>query len=100
MVMFGVGGTLVEVLGDVVFRLAPIQRLDAQDMIRGIRSSKLLMGVRGQPPADQTALEDVLLRLSRLTLDFPEIAELDLNPLLAFAEGAMAVDARVVLGDR
>jgi acyl-CoA synthetase (NDP forming) len=100
MVMFGVGGTLVEVLGDVVFRLAPIQRLDAQDMIRGIRSSKLLMGVRGQPPADQTALEDVLLRLSRLTLDFPEIAELDLNPLLAFAEGAMAVDARVLLGDR
>jgi acetyl coenzyme A synthetase (ADP forming)-like protein len=100
MLMFGLGGTLVEVLGDVVFRLAPIQRLDAQDMIRGIRSNKLLMGVRGAPPADQTALEEVLLRLSRLTLDFPEIAELDLNPLLAFADGALAVDARVVLAGR
>jgi acetyl coenzyme A synthetase (ADP forming)-like protein len=100
MLMFGLGGTLVEVLGDVVFRLAPIQRLDAQDMIRGIRSNKLLMGVRGAPPADQAALEEVLLRLSRLTLDFPEIAELDLNPLLAFADGALAVDARVVLAGR
>jgi acetyl coenzyme A synthetase (ADP forming)-like protein len=100
MLMFGLGGTLVEVLGDVVFRLAPIQRLDAQDMIHGIRSYKLLLGVRGAPPADQAALEEVLLRLSRLTLDFPEIAELDLNPLLAFADGAMAVDARVVLAGR
>jgi len=100
MLMFGLGGTLVEVLGDVVFRLAPIQRLDAQDMIRGIRSTKFLMGVRGAPPVDQTALEEVLLRLSRLTLDFPEIAELDLNPLLAFADGALAVDARVVLAGR
>jgi acetyl coenzyme A synthetase (ADP forming)-like protein len=100
MLMFGLGGTLVEVLGDVMFRLAPIQRLDAQDMIRGIRSYKLLLGVRGAPPADQGALEEVVLRLSRLTLDFPEIGELDLNPLLAFADGAIAVDARVVLTGR
>jgi acetyl coenzyme A synthetase (ADP forming)-like protein len=99
MLMFGLGGTLVEVLGDVIFRLAPINRLDAADMVRGFRAHKLLEGVRGAPPAGLGALEDVLLRLSRLTLDCPEIAELDLNPLLAFPDGALAVDARVMLAD-
>jgi acyl-CoA synthetase (NDP forming) len=97
MLMFGLGGTLVEVLGDVVFRMAPIHRLDAADMVRGIRAVRILQGVRGAPPADLVALENVLLRLSRLAIDFPEIAELDLNPLLAFGDGAMAVDARVML---
>jgi acetyl coenzyme A synthetase (ADP forming)-like protein len=97
MLMFGLGGTLVEVLGDVIFRLAPIHRLDAADMVRGIRGFRLLSGVRGAPPADLHALEDVLLRVSRLVSDFPQIAELDLNPVLAFAEGARAVDARVML---
>jgi len=97
MLMFGLGGTLVEVLGDVVFRLAPIHRLDAAEMVRGIRGFRLLTGVRGAPPADLGALEDVLLRVSRLATDFPEIAELDLNPVLAFADGVRAVDARVML---
>jgi len=97
MLMFGLGGTLVEVLGDVVFRLAPIHRLDAAEMVRGIRGFRLLTGVRGAPPADLGALEDVLLRISRLATDFPEIAELDLNPVLAFADGVRAVDARVML---
>jgi acetate---CoA ligase (ADP-forming) len=97
MLMFGLGGTLVEVLGDVVFRLAPIHRLDAADMVRGIRGFRLLTGVRGAPPADLGALEEVLLRASRLVTDFPEIAEIDLNPVLAFAEGARVVDARVML---
>jgi acetyltransferase len=98
MVMFGLGGILVEVLGDVIFRLAPIHRLDAGDMVHGIRGVRLLQGVRGAPPADLRALEDVLLRVSRLAEDFPAIAELDVNPLLAFGDGAVAVDARVVLG--
>jgi len=80
-----------------VFRLAPIHRLDAAEMVRGIRGFRLLTGVRGAPPADLGALEDVLLRVSRLATDFPEIAELDLNPVLAFADGVRAVDARVML---
>ncbi len=97
LLMFGLGGTLVEVLGDVVFRLAPINRLDAADMVRGIRGFRLLEGVRGLPPASLPALEDVLLRVSRLATDFPEIAEIDVNPVLAFADRAVAVDARVML---
>lgn len=97
MLMFGLGGTLVEVLADVAFRLAPIHRLDAADMVRGIRGFRLLTGVRGAPPADLGALEEVLLRVSRLAIDFPEITEIDLNPVLAFADGARAVDARIML---
>jgi acetyltransferase len=100
LIMFGLGGTLVEVLGDVVFRLAPIHRLDASDMVRGIRSFRLLEGLRGAPPASLGALEDVLLRVSRLATDFPEIQELDLNPVLAFHDRAVAVDARVMLSPR
>jgi acetyltransferase len=77
LVMFGLGGVLVEVLHDVGFRLAPFGRLEARDLIRGIRGVKLLDGVRGAPPVDFTALEDVLLRVSQLAVDFPEISELD-----------------------
>jgi acetyltransferase len=98
LVMFGLGGVLVEALGDVVFRLAPIHRHDAGDMIRGIRGVRLLDGIRGAPPADLGALEDVLLRVSHLAADFPAIRELDVNPLLAFGDGAVAVDARVLVG--
>jgi acetyltransferase len=98
LVMFGLGGVLVEALGDVVFRLAPIHRRDAGDMIRGIRGVRLLDAIRGAPPANLVALEDVLLRVSRLAIDFPAIRELDINPLLAFDDGAVAVDARVLVG--
>jgi acetate---CoA ligase (ADP-forming) len=98
LMMFGIGGTLVEALGDVVFRLAPLSRLEAADMVRGIRAFRLLEGIRGALPADLTALEDVLLRISRLAMDFPQISELDVNPLLALGQGAVAVDARVLLG--
>lgn len=97
LLMFGLGGVLVEVLGDVVFRLAPINRLEAADMLRSIRGVRLLEGVRGAPPADLRALEDILIRAGRLAADFPAIAELDLNPVLAFGDGAVAVDARVML---
>lgn len=97
MLMFGLGGILVEVLGDVVFRLAPIHRLDADEMLRGIRGVRLLDGVRGAPPVDRGAIIDVLLRVSQLAIDHPGIAEVDLNPLLAFPDGARAVDARVLL---
>jgi acetyl coenzyme A synthetase (ADP forming)-like protein len=97
MLMFGLGGVLVEVLGDVVFRLAPVDRLEAADMLREIRGVRILGALRGAPPVDLAALESVLLRVSQLATDFPEIAELDLNPVLAFDSGAVAVDARVTL---
>jgi acetyl coenzyme A synthetase (ADP forming)-like protein len=97
MVMFGLGGVLVEVLRDVRFRIAPFARQDARDLIRGIRGVALLDGVRGAGPVDQAALEDVVLRVAQLAGDFPEIAELDLNPLLAREDGVVAVDARVRL---
>lgn len=99
LVMFGLGGVLVEVLGDVTFRIAPLTRRDAADMIRGIRGVALLDGVRGAPPVDFTVLENILLRLSQLALDFPSIAEVDANPVLAFDAGAIAVDARVMLAE-
>jgi acetyl coenzyme A synthetase (ADP forming)-like protein len=97
LVMFGLGGIFVEVLRDVVFRVAPIHRRDAADMIAGLRGARLLDALRGSPAADRRALEEVLLRLSRLAGDFPEISELDVNPLLAFPDRAVAVDARVLL---
>jgi acyl-CoA synthetase (NDP forming) len=97
LVMFGLGGILVEALHDVVFRLAPFDRLDAREMILGIRGVKLLHGVRGAPPVDFRALEDVLLRVSQLAVDFPVISELDVNPLLATDDRVVAVDSRVLL---
>jgi acetyltransferase len=95
--MFGLGGIYVEALKDVVFRVAPIQPLDAQEMVASIRGVALLEGIRGAPPVDFAALRDVLLRISQLAVDHPEIIELDVNPLLAFPDGVMAVDARVLL---
>lgn len=97
LVMFGVGGVLVEALGDVVFRLAPLSRSDARDMLTGIRSVRLLEGVRGEPPASLGALEEVLIRTSRLAADFPEIRELDLNPVVPVGDRVMVLDGRVML---
>ena len=97
LVMFGLGGVLVEVLRDVVFRIAPMGRADARDMLVAIRGAAMLDGIRGSPPADRRAIEDVLLRLSRLAIDFPDIEEVDINPLLSTAEGAIAADGRILL---
>lgn len=97
LVMFGLGGIFVEALRDVVFRIAPITRTDAADMVRGVRARAVLDGVRGDPPVSFGALEDVLLRIARLAMDFPAIRELDINPLLAFPDGAVAVDGRILL---
>jgi acyl-CoA synthetase (NDP forming) len=99
LVMFGLGGVYVEALGDVRFRVAPIGPLDAHDMLHGIRGVAILEGVRGAPPVDFAALGDALQRVSQLAVDFPEIAELDINPLLAFPTGVTAVDARILLQD-
>lgn len=97
LIMFGLGGILAEALEDVVFRLAPLTRWDAAEMCRSIRGTKLLHAFRGAPPVDFRALEDVLLRISQLACAFPEIEELDLNPLLVSEAGVVAVDARIVL---
>ncbi len=100
LVMFGLGGTLVEALGDVVFRLAPVDAVEARSMVHGIRSIRLLTGIRGDPPVDFEALEDAVRRIGQLAWDFPEIAELDVNPLLAYEDGILAVDGRVMVGSR
>jgi acetyltransferase len=99
LVAFGLGGIYVEALKDVAFRVAPFSRQEADEMIREIRSYALLEGVRGEPPADHEAMVDALLRISRLVTDFPEIVELDINPLMVFDEGrgTMALDMRLVL---
>jgi acyl-CoA synthetase (NDP forming) len=95
--MFGLGGVYVEVFDDVGFRVAPLTRKDAEEMIAEVRGSRLLRGVRGEKPSDVEAVVDCLLRLSQLLQDFPAIAEVDINPLIILEKGAKAVDARIVL---
>jgi acetate---CoA ligase (ADP-forming) len=99
LVMFGLGGIYVEALRDVSFRLAPLTLADAHAMICEIRSAKVLQGLRGAPPADIDALADAIVRLGQLAVDCPDIAELDVNPLLVLPEGqgVLAVDVRVIL---
>ncbi|GAB2508991.1 acetate--CoA ligase family protein [Nocardiopsis aegyptia] len=96
-VVFGLGGVLVEVLKDVSFRLAPLTREEALSQIGDIRTAEVLDGVRGAPAVDREALADILVRLSDLVADFPEIAEADLNPVFASEDGAIAADLRFVL---
>jgi acyl-CoA synthetase (NDP forming) len=97
LVVFGLGGVTTDVLNDHTAKLAPLTSTDAAEMIREIRSAPLLFGHRGTPRADVAALADRLLRVSRLADDLPEVAELDLNPIIAHADGVSAVDARVRL---
>ena len=100
LVMFGLGGIYVETVKDVVFRVPPLTDLEARDMIKQIRGFSLLRGVRGEPPVDFDALVEILQRFSQLAEDLPEIAEIEINPLLVFPKAAefRAVDARVRLG--
>jgi acetyltransferase len=99
LVVFGLGGIYVEVLKDVAFRLAPITRAEATDQVRGIRTYPLLQGVRGEPPADIAAAEEIILRVSQMVTEFPEIVEMDINPLVLHnqGEGAIVLDARIIL---
>jgi acetyltransferase len=96
-VMFGLGGVYVEVFDDVAFRVAPLTRQDAEEMIAEVKGSRLLRGVRGEKPSDIEAVVNCLLRLSQLLQDFPAIAEVDMNPLIVLEKGAVAVDARIIL---
>jgi acyl-CoA synthetase (NDP forming) len=95
--MFGLGGIFVELLKDVTFRIAPITQADAVEMITGVKAYPLLKGYRNTPPADIEAITAVLLNTSRLVMDFPEVKELDLNPVMAYEKGAKTVDARIIL---
>lgn len=95
--MFGLGGIFVEVLKDVAFRIVPLTPRDARQMIRDIKGFPVLEGFRGQEPADLEALEKILLGVSQFAEAHPEVRELDLNPVFAYSDGAVAVDARVIL---
>jgi acyl-CoA synthetase (NDP forming) len=96
-IMFGLGGVFVEVLKDVAFRIVPIEKSDAEDMINEIKGKKLLEGYRGQEPADVACLQQMLLRLSDFVNTTPEIEEIDMNPVFAYKDGAVVVDARIIL---
>jgi acyl-CoA synthetase (NDP forming) len=95
--MFGLGGVWVEVLKDVSFRIVPLTKRDAASLIRGIKGYPLLEGRRGREGADLSSLEEALVRLSAFVEKHSEIKELDLNPIFAYSDGYVAVDARVIL---
>jgi acyl-CoA synthetase (NDP forming) len=96
-VMFGLGGILVELIKDISFRIVPLERRDATEMMKEIKGYPLLKGYRGQPPADLEALENIILKVAALAESRPEIRELDLNPVIAYARGVIVVDARITL---
>jgi acyl-CoA synthetase (NDP forming) len=96
-VMFGSGGTAVELFGDRVLRILPLTDQDAHEMVRSIRGAPLLFGHRGAPACDVVAVEDILLRIARLADEVPQLSEMDLNPLIASPSGAVAVDVRIRL---
>jgi acetate---CoA ligase (ADP-forming) subunit beta len=95
--MFGLGGILVEVLKDVSFRIVPLTRRDAREMIKEIKGYPILEGYRGHEPANIKILEDILLKVSEFVENQPEIKELDINPIFAYRDGALALDARIIL---
>jgi acyl-CoA synthetase (NDP forming) len=97
LVVFGSGGTSVELFEDRTLRVLPITDVDAAEVVRSLRSSPLLFGYRGAPAVDVAALEDLLVRVGRLAEDIPEIAEMDLNPVIASPSGVVAVDAKLRL---
>lgn len=96
-IMFGLGGVLVEILKDVSFKVVPLNRLDANHMIKEIKGYRLLQGYRGQKPVDINYLENILLKLSDFVDKNPSIKEVDFNPIFAYSDGACVVDARVVI---
>ncbi len=96
-IMFGLGGILVEILKDVSFRIVPLEKRDAAEMITEIKGFPVLKGYRGQEPANVPFLEDLIVKVSDFVEKNPEIKELDLNPVFAYKDGATAVDARIIL---
>src|SRR3954463_13082641 len=97
LVAFGLGGVLVEVMKDITFRLAPATKEDALSMLDGIQAAEMLKGVRGSDPVNRDALATLIEKVSQLISDFPEISEMDLNPVFATKNGAIAADVRIVV---
>jgi succinyl-CoA synthetase beta subunit len=97
LVAFGAGGILAELIGDAGIRVAPLSEIEAEELVLGGKAGRLVRGFRGQPPADASALIDLVRRLGQLAADLPEVAELDLNPVMAFPDRCVCVDARVRL---
>ena len=99
LLMFGLGGIYVELFGDVSFRIAPLTRADVMEMIQETKAGHLLAGMRGYPAADIEAVTDCILKLAQISLDYPEIEEIEINPLLVLeaGHGAIALDARAII---
>jgi len=97
--MFGLGGVWVEILEDVSLRVIPVTRRDVREMVKEIKGYRMLTGYRGLPPVDESKLEDMLLAVADFVTQYPMVKELDLNPVIAYSDRAMVVDARVVLED-
>ena len=97
--MFGLGGIMVEVLKDVSFRLVPLTERDADQMINEIKGRPILDGVRGQPASDVAALKSTIVNVAKFVEEHPEVRELDLNPVFAYPDGALAVDARIIVSE-
>ena len=97
LLMFGIGGIYVEILKDVTFRICPVTRMEAREMLSSIQATPLLDGTRGEKGIDRESVTDVIVRVSQLVTDFPEIEETDINPLLAYQDGAVVVDARMAV---
>jgi len=97
-VMFGLGGIFTEVYEDVAFRVAPIDRMEASNLIHELKGSRILEGMRGKTPVDVNSIINVLLSVSNLMLEHGAISELDLNPVIAYSHGVCAVDSRIIIG--
>jgi acyl-CoA synthetase (NDP forming) len=96
-IMFGLGGIFVEILKDISFRILPIEERDAEEMITEIKVYEILKGARGESPKDIKAIRGVLMKISKLTVENPQINEIDLNPIFVFEKGLQVVDARMIL---
>ena len=96
-IMFGLGGIFVEVLKDISFRILPIEEIDAREMIAEIKGYEILKGVRGEASKDIEAIKNLLLKISQLALENPEVSEIDLNPVFVFEKGLQVIDARMIL---
>jgi acyl-CoA synthetase (NDP forming) len=102
LIMFGSGGTLIELYRDVTFRVAPLTKEDAEEMINETKASKLIEGIRGEKPSDKEKVKEVIVRVAKLAEDFPEIEDIDINPLFVYGIGeytttALAADVKVIL---
>jgi acyl-CoA synthetase (NDP forming) len=98
-VMFGIGGIFAEVYNDIIFRVAPIDPIDALNMIHGLRGSLMLEGIRGAPPLDLDAIAKVLTNVSDIMCQHDAVTQMDLNPIIAYPKGAYAVDSRIILAE-